>query len=426
MIAIFVLFVHNILFAQIGETNPSDNYIKISGQYRIRPEYRRGYRLLATDTSKDAFFIGQRARLIFDYKKSGISFYSSIQDSRTWGDEEQRKDLGGLQVNELWIEIPTFKKVTLKLGRQELAYDDHRILGNLEWANLTISHDALLIKYADKEKGFNWHLGGAYNQVGEPIFGTMYNLKNYKFLGISWAKKDLSKIHSTISVLAVLNGLTSTDTNHKAAKSSYTVGPLFNYHNKGWKTVLGGYYQGGRSESNLSINAYMINAYAQYRLKKFFGGIGGDVLSGNSDNTPTTETNSFSTLYATNHKFYGYMDYFLTIPTDTKQRGLMDLYMRIGFVAKKDMVVSLDIHSFSLAQANNTGVQKIGKDLGTEFDMLFDYQLTPIIHLQTGYSMMFATRNMELIKGGDAGSYNGWAYVMFKVSPTLFVHEFTK
>ena len=424
---VFMIFFNDILFAQTQQTTTlADNYFKISGQYRIRPEYRRGYRVLASDTLKDALFIGQRARLIFDYKKNGISFYSSVQDSRTWGDEEQRKDNGGLQVNELWIEIPLIKKVSLKLGRQELAYDDHRILGNLDWANLTISHDALLVKYTNIEKGINWHLGGAYNQVGEPLFGTSYNLKNYKFLGVSWMKKDLSKIHSTLSLLAVVNGLTSTDTIHKAAKSSYTIGPLFNYQNKGLKAVVGAYYQGGKSENNLAINAYMINAYAQYRLKKYFGGLGGDLLSGNSDNTPATETNNFSTLYATNHKFYGYMDYFLSIPADTKQRGLMDLYLRVGFVPKKDIVLSLGIHSFSLTQANNTGAKKVGKDLGTEFDMLLDYQLSPIMHLQAGYSMMFGTTNMELIKGGDAGSYNGWAYIMFKVSPTLFVHEFTK
>jgi hypothetical protein len=37
--------------------------------------------------------------------------------------------------------------------------------------------------------------------------------------------------------------------------------------------------------------------------------------------------------------------------------------------------------------------------------------------------MMFATRNMELIKGGNKNNYNGWAFIMLKVSPTLFLHE---
>lgn len=31
---------------------------------------------------------------------------------------------------------------------------------------------------------------------------------------------------------------------------------------------------------------------------------------------------------------------------------------------------------------------------------------------------------MELIKGGDNNNYNGWAFVMLKVSPAFFILEF--
>src|SRR6186713_14072 len=121
LIILGLLFGYTASCAQNNENQPN-NYFKISGQYRIRPEYRKGYKVLAADTSKAAFFIGQRARLIFDYKKDKISFYSSIQDSRTWGDEEQRKDIGELQVNELWLEIALPEGFSVKMGRQELAY----------------------------------------------------------------------------------------------------------------------------------------------------------------------------------------------------------------------------------------------------------------------------------------------------------------
>lgn len=52
-----------------------------------------------------------------------------------------------------------FKNYALKMGRQELIYDDQRLLGNLDWGNLTISHDALLLKYENKDKHFQWHIG---------------------------------------------------------------------------------------------------------------------------------------------------------------------------------------------------------------------------------------------------------------------------
>ncbi len=168
----------------------------------------------------------------------------------------------------------------------------------------------------------------------------------------------------------------------------------------------------------------MINAYGEKKIKKIAIGLGGDFLSGNKDSTRVTENQSFSTLYATNHKFYGIMDYFLNIPTDTKQRGLMDLYARIGYKISNTLGTTLDIHNFSLANQNNLGINKIKKPLGNEVDLLIDYNPSPIIHLQFGYSLLFATKNMEYIKGGNADDFNTWAYLMLKVSPTLLYNEF--
>lgn len=402
-----------------------ENYFKMSAQYRARTELRNGYRTLVTDSSQPAFFTGQRARLIFDYKNDNIQFFSSIQDARTWGDEEQKKDLAGLQVNELWMQVYLNQRFVLKMGRQELVYDDHRLLGNLDWANLTISHDALLLKYTDDRDKFKWHLGGAFNQVGEPVFGTTYALKNYKALGFSWVKKEFAKGHS-ISGIAIVNGMNSTITTNTKMKATYTFGPLYNYNFKGWKGVLGAYFQGGKTENNLTQNAFMVNAYSEKKLKRNSIGLGVDYLSGNKDNTSATASNSFSTLYATNHKFYGYMDYFLNIPSDTKQRGLMDLYARIGYTPSKTVNLTVDIHHFSLANENNLGVNKIKKTLGTEADVLIDYKPSTIIQLQFGYSLLFATKNMEYIKGGNANDLNTWAYLMLKVSPTLLYNELKK
>ena len=87
--------------------------------------------------------------------------------------------------------------------------------------------------------------------------------------------------------------------------------------------------------------------------KNFFAGIGVDYLSGNSDKTSSSHSQTFSTLYATNHKFYGYMDYFINIPADTKQRGLIDPYLRIGVTTVNNFKASLDVHHFYLANENN-------------------------------------------------------------------------
>lgn len=418
LIVLTLLIILNVFHSQGQE-----NVFSISGQYRVRPELRHGYKTLAADTAQTAFFIGQRARLVFDFKKDKISSKISIQDSRTWGDEEQKKDLAGLQVNELWVELGLQKGFLLKMGRQELVYDDHRLLGNLDWANLTISHDALLLKYADAKTKIKWHLGVAFNQSGEPLFGTTYTLKNYKTLGFSWIKKEFDKGHS-LSGMAIINGMASTTVTSKKMKATYTFGPLYNYNNKGAKAVLGVYYQGGRTDNNLTVSAFMLNAYAEKKIKKTSIGLGVDFLSGNSDNTLNTKSKNFTTLYATNHKFYGYMDYFLNIPVDTKGRGLLNPYLKLSYVASKTTVLNFDMHQFLFANENKTGANKIGKNLGTEADIVMEYKPSAVINLQLGYSMMFATKNMEYIKGGNSSNYNGWGFLMLKVTPVLFTHEF--
>lgn len=416
---VFTLVLTVFIFSNNSVIYGQDNF-SIGAQYRVRPEIRNGYKTLTADTAHTAFFVGQRARLLFDYKKDDISFFSSIQDSRTWGDEEQRKDNAGLQVNELWLELSVMDGFTLKMGRQELVYDDHRLLGNLDWANLTISHDALLLKYTNKEKGFNFHVGAAFNQVGEPLFETNYTLKNYKFLTFAWLKKELPDINSSVTFTGVMNGLTSIDSSSKSLKSSYTFGPLYKYEGEAAKANIGAYYQTGSTDNNKDIQAFMINAYGEYRNSDLLIGIGLDYLSGNANSTASNEMHCFSTLYATNHKFYGYMDYFTAIPTDTKQHGLSDVYVRLGVIPATNLSATVDIHSFGLANELTIGSTTIEKNLGMEVDFLTEYKPSKIINLQFGYSMMFATHNMELLKGGNKSNFNGWAFLMLKVSPTFF------
>ena len=187
---IFVTFISCLV---VINASCQENAFKIMAQYRVRPEFRHGYKTLSADTSKTAFFITQRVRLIFDYKNKNLRIYMSAQDIRTWGDEEPLKDIPGLSVNELWAELSLKNNFSLKIGRQELVYDDHRLLGNADWNNATRSHDALLLKYTNKTNRIYWHTGAAFNQNGEPIFGTKYTLNNYKFLAFSWFKKKVHK-----------------------------------------------------------------------------------------------------------------------------------------------------------------------------------------------------------------------------------------
>ena len=74
-----------------------------------------------------------------------LKFGLTLQDVRVWGQDVSTinrtttANNNGLMLHEAWAEIlltdTTLKNkaFSLKIGRQELAYDDQRLLGNLDW-----------------------------------------------------------------------------------------------------------------------------------------------------------------------------------------------------------------------------------------------------------------------------------------------------
>ena len=54
----------------------------------------------------------------------------------------------------------------------------------------------------------------------------------------------------------------------------------------------------------------------------------------------------FDTLYATNHKFYCYMDYFLNIPVHTLGSGLSDIHVKVAIKPSPDASLRLAYHTF--------------------------------------------------------------------------------
>src|SRR5688572_21325971 len=122
--------------------------ITLTGQVRTRTEYRNGVGALRPKNNDAAFFTSQRSRLTFNYKAGRVILQSSLQDVRVWGQDAStisNADGNKLGVHEAWAEIILANKndstfrfhpvdyFALKLGRQELMYDDSRLLGNLDW-----------------------------------------------------------------------------------------------------------------------------------------------------------------------------------------------------------------------------------------------------------------------------------------------------
>jgi hypothetical protein len=407
-----------IVMILIALSSTAFSQLKLNAELRPRTELRHGYRTLAGEDSRAAIFTSQRTRLslLFNHEQYRLGF--SVQDVRVWGDEAQLQDNPSIAAHELWGEVDFSPNLHLKVGRQELVYDDHRLLGNVNWTQQARSHDAALLKY--QRDNWKLHLAAAYNNEREDLFRTAYTASNYRSLFFAWLHHQSGE-NFKISALVLADGFQGNDLSVDETIYRYTVGPHAQYFSGKVSFTGTYYYQFGSDRAGRDINAYMyaLSIQYQHRQASFTGGI--DFLSG-TDAAEASKVKTFNTLYATNHKFYGWMDYFLNIPVDTKGGGLRDLYAGFQYKLSPKSILAATIHQFSLAAdiANPLAPESLlDKSLGTEIDAVFRYNLMPDVGLQAGLSLLFPDDSMAALKAGDQDATQYWGWLMIRIAPEL-------
>ncbi|MCB0806476.1 MAG: alginate export family protein [Bacteroidales bacterium] len=417
---------------------------EISGQFRPRYEYRHGYKTLAPDDASAANFISQRTRLNLKYADDWFKIGLSLQNVGVWGETGtlSSSDVNGIALHEAWGEILFSKKFSLKAGRQEIIYDDHRIFGSVDWAQQGRSHDAAIVTFKPKDD-CRFDLGFAYNSNMESNFKEYYFTSEYKtFQYIHWHRGfgDFG-----ISVLILNNGLPwinfsdTTGAKKPPEKIAYsqTLGTRLTYK-KNKISANGAFYlqtgkisadttKDGKMESTRDLSGLYFSANFTYQVcTKFSAGAGFEYLSGNSMKDPSKTDEAFKPLYGTNHKFNGWMDYFY-VGSHMQSVGLLDFYVPLTFKADK-FTATITPHFFQSAgelvgKDENGALVGYDKNLGTEVDLSLGYAISPSATIKAGYSQMFATSSMELLKGGNSENTNNWAWVMIDLTPTFFKSE---
>jgi Alginate export len=157
--------------------------LTMTAQIRPRAESRNGLGTLKLKDAPSAGFISQRSRIGFNFKMDKVAFGMSIQDVRVWGQDAStisNADGSKLGVHEAWAEVNLLDTIglSLKIGRQELLYDDSRLLGNLDWLQQGRRHDAAVFKV--NKNGWQVDLGLAFNQNTDAFgtTGTFYTAGN--------------------------------------------------------------------------------------------------------------------------------------------------------------------------------------------------------------------------------------------------------
>lgn len=405
------------------------------GQIVQRGEYRHGYGTLIPEGTDPAVFIGQRTRIAAQYKIDRFTFYTSIQDVRTWGSAPQIKATDPfLSVHEAWAETKFGENFSLKLGRQELNYDNARFLGNLDWALQGRAHDFALAKF--EKEDMKLHFGGGYNQDAESLSGNIFTIPN-QYKAAQFVRYENTLDALSFSLLFWNNGRQYIEYENaqnqiiaeEGIRYMQTIGiPTLKYPIG--NTLLSGFYyhQLGKDVSGRKVNAFDASIQLSHAIKldeekgrALRLSLGAEFISGTATNASDHINRSFAPLYGTNHAHNGYMDLFFVGGRQEQFAGLQDFFLRSRFDVNKKLFLSANTHSFStFADVYTEGNEQLSKNLGVEVDLSLGYLISDVVSLQSGYSQLFASDTFEQIRNvGNPASIQNWAYLMMIYRPTL-------
>ncbi len=395
--------------------------LNIEAEYRPRFELRHGYRDAAQVDNSVIGCISQRSRLSLVYSTPAIRIVFSPQDVRIWGDEQLASSTGvygddaSLSLYHAYAEIKIGNFGYVSIGRQPLIYDNQRLLAERNWNQNGLAYDAVV--YKGQFKNWDLHLGASWNSNAD-LKNNCYPSNRIKSLNYLWLNHEFSDQFNA-SLLHIASGNTQTDTSNQLFFRQ-TSGIYVNYQAKALNVLANVYYQYGKNTQNTNINAWLADAKMSYRLGNFKPGLGLSYLSGDS-NPESGDDQLFDVLYGARHRFFGHMDFFRNIPSNTNFGGLEDYYLFIGYKISKTISIKDTWHYFRLANTNNLTPTK--KDLGMENELSVNWQVNNFTELEIAYLIYNPTTSFKTLADYDSNKYPQFIYFELTLNPTLFTQQ---
>lgn len=416
------------LLTASGAAAQTVNTFSAGLDHLTRGELRKGG--LSADeespASLAAFILG-RTRLNLDYARPTLSARLSVQHAGTWGS----MDAGSVRVFEAWTQLRSEKGYFLKLGRQNLSYDDQRIFGNDDWAMTALSHD--VIKAGYEGHGHKLHLILGFNQNPENMGGGSYfsgGLQPYKAMETVWYHWDVPRTPLGASLLfmnACMQGGTKGE--DEANHQQQIFGTFLSFKPKGFSAEGALYWQRGEDEGGIPISAWMGSIKTVFTLGENGSSLyaGYDFMSGDENFATPSQGHigltrhevirGFNSLYGSHHKFFGAMDFFyVTTFVGGFTPGLQNLYAGGSWKPVKGLTFDASYHFLATAAK----LRNADRPLGHEVEFSAGYSLARDIRLNAGYSFMYGTETMEVLKRSSENRRLHWGWIMLTVTPSIF------
>lgn len=411
-----------------GKAQQTEPIFTIDLEIRPRFEYRNGFKKPIEKQLSPAGFVEQRSRIKLGYVRTDLDASITLQDIRIWGNHNQIYKVENALTNvyEAWARYHISDRFSFKVGRQALNYDNARFLGDLDWAQQGRSHDALLFQIKNNENSLLFDLGLTLNNQinSEPthLSKSYYGLQNNNLMQFIWVKKTFSQ--SDISFL--LHNDERIAQIDSSSNFRQTIGLQFNAPFKQAEFHSEFYLQTGKDNFKRDVLAWFANAELSHPITDINLTIGLSYSSG-TELKDTGKNHSFNPLYGTNHKFYGYMDYFYAgnahnQPGSATTAGLINLYERIALPFSKSAAIQLDIHHFwSPTTIYNASNSEMSGYLGTEIDLVGSLKPAKDIVMQAGVSGFIFTDTLERLKGSiNPQGVASWVWISMKFNPQIF------
>lgn len=386
------------------------NNLNVEAQLLTRGEHNNGALIQRNEGEQSANYVSERARLSFNFTRNDLQLKASIQHTGLWGDDDIRKSSGKATISEAWAKLTFNRHFFVQIGRQQLAYDDERILGAQDWDMENFKHDALKLGYESMDLHHRVHVILAMNQEkanrGDYYDGPM----PYKNMEGLWYHYRAFNIPLNVSLLALNLGFERGNEGHGRTNYLQTYGTDISFcYPTSWDIHASFYYQMGKT-SLRQVQAYLASGSIGYSFAPQFKlSAGYDYMSGNDFDHP--KWNAFNALYGSYHKFFGSMDFF----SNTLTWGLQDIKGCISSQICKKVRLDLNYHYLMTA----TQISDLKKELGHEFDVELTAKIKKDVTLKAGYSTILGTETLDRIASGNHKEWQDWAWLQLNISPSM-------
>jgi hypothetical protein len=413
-----IVFLNFILFLVIPGITSAQ--FSVNADISPRAELRHGYRILPGENDKVAGHVNQRTRLSLAFQKDNIRTHISFQDVRVWGQEPLLSNIPSMSIHEAWAEMMFNNNLALKIGRQQLSYDNQRFFSFNDWHPFARKHDLALLKY--KSDAGELHFGTAFNQEWEAYgrnFGTQYDINAYKYMNYLWYHTPLTD-SARLSLLALADGYQNPG-NNEEFNIRGTWSAFFTMNINAAELVFNPAFQHGKTRLGQDIRAFYFRLEGSLGItEKIRSTLGTEFFSGNDAPDLNDDIfRAFDVPYGAGHANSGFMDYFTNYPVHTGGAGLINPYFKNRIQFDTRAFLNADLHLFFIQNDYLHNDETINKYLGTEVDLTLNYRFNDFTSIIGGFSTMFGTESMEIIKGGSKNKFAYFAYIMLRIRPKL-------